>query len=169
MSHVQQYIDKKLVNYIMKKLSSNRPGIGHHESYASGNIAPSLGLAYYMEQEVSVFSDSVLKLKQEMFRNGFYWKPCFVKKCKDCGTEYDENIEKCTCGSTFFHEPDYSQVREKEYFIEKANYNGQSLKEVLSDFEFNLNVADNAYLFLVKAYEYDRAGDNALEDVKEIL
>ncbi|WP_292467280.1 hypothetical protein [Methanolobus sp.] len=169
MSRVQQYIDKKLANYIMKKLPSNRPGIGHHESYARGNIAPSLGLAYYLEQEVSVFSDSVLKLKQEMFRNRFYWKPCFVKKCKDCGAEYDENIEKCTCGSASFHEPDYSQVRKKEYFIEKANYNGQSLKEVLSDFEFNLNVADNAYLLLVKAYDYDRAGDIALEDVKEIL
>ena len=71
MPRVQQYIDKKLVNYIMKKLPSNHPGIGHHESYARGNIAPSLGLAYYLEQEVSVFSDSVLKLKQEMFRNGF--------------------------------------------------------------------------------------------------
>lgn len=169
MSRVQQYIDKKLANYLMKKLPSNRPGIGHHESYARGNIAPSLGLSYYLEQEVSVFSDSVLKLKQEMFRNGFYWKPAFVLKCKECGAEYDENVEKCTCGSASFREPDYSQVQKKEHIIRKANYNKQSLKEILSDFEFNLDVADNAYLLLVKAYEYDRAGDIALEEVKEIL
>ncbi|WP_340819139.1 hypothetical protein [Methanolobus sp. WCC4] len=148
MSRVQQYIDKKIANYLMKRVSTTRPGIGHHESYAAGNIAPSLGLAYYLENEVSVFSDSVLKLKQEMFRNGFRW---------------DNADEDST------DEIDYTEIEKLDRFIKKANYNGQSLKEVLSDFEFNLNVADNGYLLLVKAYDYDRFGEIALEDVKEIL
>jgi hypothetical protein len=142
------YIDKKLINYIQKKLPSNRPGLSRHESYGQSNIAPSLGLAYYLENEVSVFSDCVLKLKQEVFRNGFYW------------STVDEHSTE---------EINYSEIEKLDKFIQKANYNGQSLKEVLSDFEFNLNVADNAYLLLIKAYDYDRSGEIALTDAREIL
>ena len=148
LNHVTQYIDKHLSNYLLKKLPNNRPGIGLHESYSRGNITPSLGLAYYLEHEVSVLSDCILKLKQEMFRNGFHWDIV------------DKNSNQET------HNP---QTDKLNTFIQKANHNGQSLKEVLSDFEFNLNVADNAYLLLIKSYDYTHTGEIALQDIKEIL
>jgi hypothetical protein len=169
-----RYLDKRIAVYIQKnKLPTKRPGMGFNGAYAAGNIAPSLGLAYYLEQEVSVFSDSILKLKQEMFRNGFTWEPAFVVKCSSCGIEYNEDTEKCICGSTTFKTPDYSQVfifdGPQRNFTRNANYNGQSMREVLRDHEFNLNVADNAYLMLIKSYDISSSGDIVAYAIKEIL
>jgi len=158
-----------LPNFISKYLTkstpkqSQRPGLGARGALGHAEIAPTLGYAFYLEQEVSIFSDVVLKLKQEMFRRGFFWEPKFALKCLDCDAEYDEEVEECDCGSRNLVEPDKNQINffdnADSSFIESANYNHQSLKEVLTDFEFNLNVGDNAYLLLPKAYEFDNQGE----------
>ncbi|MCK5013653.1 MAG: hypothetical protein KAS66_07525 [Candidatus Omnitrophica bacterium] len=168
-----------LPNFITKFLSkstpkqSQRPGLGARGALGHAEIAPTLGYAFYLEQEVSIFSDVVLKLKQEMFRRGFFWEPKFTLKCLDCDAEYDEDVEECDCGSRNLVEPDKNQINffdnSDSSFIESANYNHQSLKEVLTDFEFNLNVGDNAYLLLPKAYEFDNQGEIISSSPKEIL
>ena len=168
-----------LPNFITKFLSkstpkqSQRPGLGARGALGHAEIAPTLGYVFYLEQEVSIFSDVVLKLKQEMFRRGFFWEPKFALKCLDCDAEYDEDVEECDCGSRNLVEPDKNQINffdnSDSSFIESANYNHQSLKEVLTDFEFNLNVGDNAYLLLPKAYEFDNQGEIISSSPKEIL
>lgn len=134
---------------------------------------PSWGFAYYLEQEVSIFSDIVLTLKQEMFRRGFTWKPLFTYKCQDCDTIYQDEIEQCECGSTNLIEPDKSQMslfeRGEHTYIRTANANGQSLQEVLTDFEFNMDVCDNAYLILLKAYVYSNSGEIMESEIREII
>lgn len=134
---------------------------------------PSWGFAYYLEQEVSIFSDIVLTLKQEMFRRGFTWEPLFTYKCQDCGTIYQDEITECECGSTNLIEPDKSQMslfeRGEHTYIRTANANGQSLQEVLTDFEFNMDVCDNAYMILLKAYVYSNSGEILESDIREII
>lgn len=168
---IPNFISKYLSKYTSK--SSLRPGIGGRGVVNSTGIQPSLDYAYRLEQEVSIFSDVVLKLKQEMFRRGFIWEPTFTLKCLDCNAEYDDPVDECECGSTNLIEPDKSQIQyfdnADSSFIESANYNYQSLIEVLTDFEFNLNVGDNAYLLLPKAYEFDNEGNIISSSPKEIL
>ena len=165
------FISKLLTKKVAKP--SQRPGLGARGALGHAEIAPTLGYAFYLEQEVSIFSDVVLKLKQEMFRRGFFWEPKFSLKCLDCDAEYDEEVEECDCGSKNLVEPDKNQINffdnADSSFIESANYNHQSLKEVLTDFEFNLNVGDNAYLLLPKAYEFDNQGEIISSSPKEIL
>lgn len=137
------------------------------------HVTPSYGLAFWLEQEVSVFSDIVLTLKQETFRNGMDWQPTFGKRCADCATEYEEAVEVCSCGSTTFMDPNDKQktffVNGDKTFNEKANYNAQSLKEVLSDVEHNLNIVDNGYLLVSKSYLMDNQGNILSSSPKEIL
>ena len=166
-SFISKYLTKKVTK------PSQRPGLGARGALGHAEIAPTLGYAFYLEQEVSIFSDVVLKLKQEMFRRGFFWEPKFTLKCLDCDAEYDEEVEECDCGSKNLVEPDKNQINffdnSDSSFIESANYNHQSLKDVLTDFEFNLNVGDNAYLLLPKAYEFDNNGEIISSSPKEIL
>ena len=168
---LSSFISKFLTKKVAKP--SQRPGLGARGALGHAEIAPTLGYAFYLEQEVSIFSDVVLKLKQEMFRRGFFWEPKFALKCLDCDAEYDKEVEECDCGSKNLVEPDKNQIsffdNADSSFIESANYNHQSLKEVLTDFEFNLNVGDNAYLLLPKAYEFDNQGEIISSSPKEIL
>lgn len=132
-----------------------------------------MGTAYFFEQEVSIFSDIVLKLKQETFRRGTDWQPLFVKKCITCDQEYQEEVDECECGSVLLREPEQSHTDLFELdgvsFEQRANFNGQSLKEVLSDVEFNLDVADNAYLLISKSYVISTDGQIMSSAPKEIL
>ena len=120
-------LPKFISKYLSKKTTkpSQRPGMGARGAFGQAEIAPTLGYAYYLEQNVSIFSDVVLKLKQEMFRRGFYWEPAFALKCLDCDAEYDDVVEECDCGSTNLVEPDKSQIKffdnSDSSFIESAN------------------------------------------------
>lgn len=168
---VTTFLQKSLYKFIAKGATPvHRPApLGRQ---AQTHI-PSWGFAYYLEQEVSIFSDIVLTLKQEMFRRGFTWEPLFTYKCQDCGTIYQDEIEECECGSTNLIEPDKSQMslfeRGEHTYIRTANANGQSLQEVLTDFEFNMDVCDNAYMILLKAYVYSNSGEILESEIREII
>ncbi|MCK5216585.1 MAG: hypothetical protein KAJ93_02290 [Methanosarcinales archaeon] len=165
------FLQKSLFKFIAKGATpTHRPApLGRQAQ----NHTQSWGFAYYLEQEVSIFSDIVLTLKQEMFRRGFTWEPLFTYKCQDCETIYQDEITECECGSTNLIEPDKSQMSMFENgehtYIRTANSNGQSLQEVLSDFEFNMDVADNAYIILLKSYIYSNAGKIIESEIREIL
>lgn len=87
--------------------------------------------------EVSVFSTIITRSVSELFRYDLELKPKFARKCQDCGYESQTVIQECpACKGHRIRKPDPSQ---KNYFkrpngrsfIEEANDNGQSLKDVL--------------------------------------
>lgn len=55
--------------------------------------------------------------------------------------------------------PDTVQKAALEGLIKRANKNGQSLKDVLKQFEQDLEVLDNAYLLIAKDYFFDGKGE----------
>lgn len=131
------------------------------------NYALTLQLAYYLEQNTSIFADIVITLQQEIFRRGMSWKPKFVCKCAECGTEYQERKYICDCGCTALIEPDRSQLRKFKRedgtsFLEKANLNDQSLRTVLWTYHRHVEISDNPYLLCVKNYIFDSVDINQL-------
>ena len=104
----------------------------------------------WYRSEVSVFSTIISRSVAEIFRYGMDLEPKFVRKCEDCGYESKTNIDECPhCHSLHMRRPDPSQ---KDYFrrpngksfIEEANDNGQSLKDVLkayAEMEYQNNQA----------------------------
>lgn len=152
-----------------------RPGLGNYD--AEEKEPDGLyNRAFYLERKCSIFSDIVLTLRQEIFRNGVEWQPAFEQKCLLCGAEYDEAVEICDCGSATFRSPDKTQFKFFDRqdgggrtFLEKANDNGQNFLDVLGDNEFNLDVADNSYLLVRKSYIYDDAGNILAGVPKEVL
>lgn len=139
-------------------LLSNRPTLGRYEreqEFLSYNVRQD---AYYLEQNVAVFSEVVQSLGRETFRNGIRWKPRFVRKCKACDNEMQEKLEACDqCGSTELREPNASELKlfgrvDGSTFIDRANKNDQTLAEILFTHDFHLNVADLGYTLILKKY-----------------
>ena len=154
--------------------TSLRPGLGIYERAKDSEPRGLYNLAYYFEQECSIFSDIVLTIRQEVFRNGITWKPAWARKCLSCGETYEEEVEACECGSTAFSEPDKAQLKlferaDGSTFLEKANDNGQNLVTVLGSHCSHVTVADNVYLLAIKSYVYGPDGGILMGSPKEIL
>jgi len=123
------------------------------------NMLPSLGLAYFIENNVSVFADIVLTLKQEVIRRGLVWKPRFAVKCLLCGTEYTEEKTQCDCGSTQLRKPDRTQINKfknprGESFVDTVNLNDQNLETISGEMVRHWIVADSGYVLCIKNYAY---------------
>lgn len=102
----------------------------------------------WYKSEVSVLSTIINRSTQELFRHGLELRPRFAYKCVDCGYESDYIIRECpVCRSRHLRKPDPTQ---KDYFVrpngksflEEANDNGQSLKDVLKSYA-ELEYQDN--------------------------
>lgn len=87
--------------------------------------------------EVSVFSTIINRSTTELLRYGVDLRAKFAQKCVDCGYESQDLIDECPiCHSARLRFPD---VNQKSYFrrpngksfLDEANDNGQSLKDVL--------------------------------------
>jgi len=116
----------------------------------------------WYKSEVSVLSTVIQRSTTELFRYGLTLKPKFAFKCEDCGYEAQNVVESCPhCGSTRLREPDPTQ---KEYFkrpngksfIEEANDNGQSLKDVLRAYAESQYQNNQAYTICVTGDIYDK-------------
>jgi len=122
---------------------------------------------YLLGMDVSEIRGPLLQLRGEVFRKGFNdWIPKFAVRCKKCHQEHTDKVQKCECGSESFEEPDKEQYYVFEQFRRRANMWGNSLEEVLYTFEDDLNIADDAFLRLVR--EYRRVGDKVLSRVVEL-
>lgn len=118
--------------------------------------------------EVSVLSTIILRSCTELLRYGLEFVPKFAYKCERCGYESETYITKCPkCGCIELHRPRESQ---KEFFkrpngksfLDEANDNGQSLKDVLKQYA-ELEYRDNqAYMLCV-------TGEITDEDDGELL
>ena len=149
------------------------------DSYVSSGYDDAGRVPYYpigLDAVYDMFYNSptlrliIVKLKQEVFRNGFWVKPKFKHKCAKCGFEFNDDLEKCpVCGSTKFVEPDYKEKISIEKWMPLVNGNLQSFKDVMEDIYVDLLLFDNAYLVVRKDYEYDKEGRIIDSFPKEML
>ena len=145
---------------------SGRPGIPSYDYAPSYTNRNWLSQCYWFEEEVTILSDVLQKMRDEVMRYGFRWKPSFAKKCTtpNCGQEYDEDVTVCEiCGNTNLREPNKLQLRQAridEYntIIEKANMNKQALRDVLKSALFHMLLCDNGYVLAIKDYQWQADG-----------
>jgi hypothetical protein len=82
-----------------------------------------------------------------------------------CGAEHEELVPKCeTCGSKVLVKPEPGQKllfnhADGTTFFDSCNRQGQSLKDVLEEFEYHLDVADRGILLVLKYYGLDDDGN----------
>lgn len=144
---------------------SARPGIPSFDYSPSYTNRLWLSWCYWYEDEVSILCDVLQKMRDEVVRYGFKWKPAFAKKCQVCGTEFEEVVKKCEiCGSEDLRKPDRAQLRlariDNHYtFVERANINEQTLQDVIKQALFHLLVTDNSFLLAHKEYHWDADGN----------
>ncbi len=94
------------------------------------------------------------KVKDEIFRQGIDVKEKFARKCFNCEAEFDTEEEFCEDCKIETSEPDFEQTKVLDTIMEKANNNGQSLQEVLEQCDLDVEVFDDAWLYLVGQYFY---------------
>ncbi len=125
---------------------------------------------YHVANSSTVVRTCITQLKTEIFRRGYIWEKAFVKKCNNCGTEYDKEVEECAnCGSKSFRKPSMQQKHYADNFFDGyVNQSEQRFIDVLKELETDLNIADDAYLILVKEYYLDEEGNMAMHRIKEI-
>ncbi|OYT64169.1 hypothetical protein B6U67_00775 [Methanosarcinales archaeon ex4484_138] len=129
---------------------------------------------YNVVYSLYILRQVIEKITQETFRNvedEWEWIPKFAARCAVCGAEYEkEEPEQCEeCGSNQFIYPDEKQKELFEEFVEKANANGQSLFDVLREISKDLDIADDAYLVVLKDYVLTHDGHIFQAIPKEIL
>lgn len=118
----------------------------------------------WFKNNVSVLSTIINRSTQELFRHGLELKPKFAYKCVDCGYESGYIIHECpVCRSKHLRRPDPTQ---KEYFVrpngksflEEANDNSQSLRDVLKSYAEMQYQNNQAYTLCVTGDLVDPEG-----------
>ena len=116
----------------------------------------------WYKSEVSVLSTIIERSTTELFRYDIELRPKFAFKCEDCGEEMQTFVKECPhCGSKRLRQPDATQ---KEYFvrpngksfIDEANDNGQSLKDVLKSYAESQYQNNQGYILCVTGDIYDK-------------
>ncbi len=113
-------------------------------------------------------------LRNEIFRRGIEWEPAFEFRCGECGEDYSTKKArdmqfKCRKDGGHLRGPDRAEIAQFERFLEKANYFQQSLTSVLRETEDDINVVDDAFLYMRKRYSMTpdklaRAQDPEVDD-----
>jgi hypothetical protein len=143
---------------------SGRPGISSYDYSPAYTNRMWLSWCYWYEDEVSIFSDVIQKMRDEVTRYGFKWNPAFAKKCNVCGEEYQDDVDECElCRSQNLREPNKSQLRATRVdkfntILERANLNKQSMQEVIKAALFHTLVTDNGYILAHKEYMWGADG-----------
>ena len=132
---------------------------------AQGITIPAL---YAVSNESLILRTVLAKLRQEMFRRGYYWEKKFQFCCESCGEEYSDSVDACKlCGSPV-REPDVEQMLYPKWLLKQENSMEQSFLHILYEIENDLNIVDDAYLILVKEYYLDNNGEIRMHRIKEI-
>jgi hypothetical protein len=104
--------------------------------------------------------------RNEIFRRGIRWRERFAGKCPHCGKEFS-SYEARKLNNHHVHviagrevsfklrPPDPGQKDRLQKIMEKANYFGQSLETVLRECWDDINVVDDAFLFISKEYRLE--------------
>ena len=125
---------------------------------------------YDVANQSTIVRTCLTQLKTEIFRRGYEWKKSFYKICEKCETKHEKETEVCrNCGDTRLRLPSNDQKIYAEKFFEGyINKSEQRFIDVLKQLESDLNIADDAYLVLVKEYYLDSDGNVALHKIKEM-
>ena len=134
---------------------------------AQGITIPAL---YAVSNESLILRTVLAKLRQEMFRRGYYWEKKFARKCVVCDEEYQSEVETCAeCGGAV-RKPDIDELTYAKWLLKQENSMEQSFISVLNEIEADLNIVDDAFLILVKEYFIDpKSKEVAFYRVKEIM
>ncbi|MEM0478636.1 MAG: hypothetical protein QXN77_09590, partial [Candidatus Caldarchaeum sp.] len=131
---------------------------------------------YRFIYELFLYSDVlrvvIRSLVQETVRKGLIVVPRFAVKCTVCGTEYDTQVHRCSvckADESKLREPNEYERRSVEEFIKDVNSNDQSLIDVITELDMDLNIYDNAFLAVTKDYFVDENGEIVGAKVREIL
>tara|TARA_R100000742_G_C4276110_1_gene96973 strand:+ start:375 stop:2036 length:1662 start_codon:yes stop_codon:yes gene_type:complete len=125
---------------------------------------------YHVAQQSVIVRTCTTQLKNEIFRRGYRWNEMFAYKCRDCGHEHEEPVEKCTeCGSVSLAKPDKKQLEYAKDFISGyVNDSDQMFIDILKELEDDLNIMDDAYIILKKEYYLDNDGKIRMHKIKEM-
>ena len=116
---------------------------------------------YAIAHNNSVVKTATGHLKQEVFRRGLRWEPAFGYRNRETGENFTmEDILKVREGEPeryvellpLLDKPDPLQRVRFEQLMQRINIYGQSLMEILHTLEDDLNIADDAFLFLSADY-----------------
>ena len=109
----------------------------------------------YYRSEVSIMDTIISRSVTEIFRYGIDWEQAFAVKCVDCGNEFENNVKVCPyCNSKRLVRPEEKQ---KDYFVrpdgtsflEEANENQQTLKDLCRMYAESQYQNNQAYLVAV--------------------
>ena len=138
-------------------------------------------MIYELADNIDALRIPIETINREMFKNGFEVIEKFKFKCEQCGKEFkfvpeaaDETDVMCdSCGSTNLRRPKPEHRQKLENLIHKPiNGNNQTIDDIGRQLERDLEIADNAYLLVLKNYFIDdRTGkiDEKRTEIKEFL
>jgi hypothetical protein len=134
---------------------------------AQGITIPAL---YAVSNESLILRTVLAKLREEMFRRGYYWEKKFALKCTVCDEEHQSEVQVCKeCGGSV-RVPDIDELTYAKWLLKQENSMEQSFINVLNEVEADLNVVDDAFMILVKEYFIDpKSKEVAFYRVKEIM
>jgi DNA-directed RNA polymerase subunit RPC12/RpoP len=138
-------------------------------------------MIYELADNIDALRIPIETINREMFKNGFEVIEKFKFKCEQCGKEFkfvpeaaDEGDVKCdSCGSTNLRRPKPEHRKKLEQLIHHPlNGNNQTIDDLGRQLERDLEIADNAYMLVLKNYFInDSTGeiDHAKTEIKEFL
>jgi DNA-directed RNA polymerase subunit RPC12/RpoP len=141
-------------------------------------------MIYELAENIDALRIPIETINREMFKNGFEIVERFKYKCNNCSKEFQyapnvkvagekkEDMKKIQCDSCQSYDlrrpiPEHRKTVEK-LMSSPVNGNNQSLEDVARQLERDLEIADNAYLLLLKNYFIDDTTGMIDEDKTEI-
>lgn len=123
----------------------------------------------WFRSNVPILATVIKRTCMELFRYEIAIKPRFAYKCESCGHETQFYVKECPqCKSLRLRRPDESQKKyfnhinqagEEVSFIEEANFNGQSLLDVLWSFAESELLYNEGYILCVTGDVLDEEGN----------
>jgi DNA-directed RNA polymerase subunit RPC12/RpoP len=145
-------------------------------------------MIYELADNIDALRIPIETLNREMFKNGWEIKQRFKYKCNNCSKEFkyapnitvegeskdlDEKVQCDSCQSYDLRSPVPEHRKILENLINNpVNGNTQNLEDVARQLERDLEIADNAYLLMLKNYFIDDVTgeiDVAKTEIKELL
>lgn len=134
---------------------------------AQGITIPAL---YAVSNESLILRTVLSKLRQEMFRRGYYWEKKFTVKCVQCDEEFQQEMTQCTTCGGEVRKPDPDELTYPKWLLKEENSMEQSFIHLLHEIESDLNIVDDAFLILVKEYFIDpESKEIAFYRIKEMI
>jgi DNA-directed RNA polymerase subunit RPC12/RpoP len=145
-------------------------------------------MIYELADNIDALRIPIETLNREMFKNGWEITERFKYKCNNCSKEFQyapnvaiegeepKKVQKIQCDSCQSYDlrtpvPEHRKILE-DLVNKPVNGNAQNLEDVARQLERDLEIADNAYLLLLKNYFIDDVTgeiDEVKTEIKELL